>query len=46
MIMHDLTKKNALNLKSEASELFSFETEIDLIEILDYATKHENNVEK
>ena len=45
MIMHDLTKKNALNLKSEASELFSFETEIDLIEILDYATKHEKNLQ-
>ena len=45
MNMHDLTKKNALNLKSEASELFSFETESDLIEILDYAEKQEKNLQ-
>ena len=45
MIMHDLTKKNALNLKSEASELFSFETESDLIEILEYAKKQEKNLQ-
>ena len=45
MKMHDLTKKNALNLKSEASELFSFETENDLIEILDYAEKQEKNLQ-
>ena len=45
MYMHDLTKKNALNLKSEASELFSFETESDLIEILDYAEKQEKNLQ-
>ena len=43
--MHDLTKKNALNLKSEASELFSFETESDLIKILDYAEKQEKNLQ-
>ena len=35
--MHDLTKNNALNLKSEASEFFHFETEHDLIKILDRA---------
>ena len=45
MNMHDLTKKNALNLKSEASELFSFETESDLTEILDYAEKQEKNLQ-
>lgn len=45
MNMHDLTKKNALNLKSEASDLFSFETESDLIEILDYAEKQEKNLQ-
>ena len=35
--MYDLTKYNGLNLKSEASEVFSFETEEDLIKILAYA---------
>lgn len=35
--MYDLTKYNGLNLKSEASEVFSFETEEDLIKILTHA---------
>ena len=35
--MYDLTKYNGLNLKSEASEVFSFKTEEDLIKILAHA---------
>ena len=45
MNMHDLTKKNALNLKSEASELFSFASEADLLEILDHAEKQQKNLQ-
>ena len=43
MKMHDLTKKNALNLKSEASELFSFASEADLLEIMDHDEKQQKN---
>ncbi|RPG42686.1 MAG: UDP-N-acetylmuramate dehydrogenase [Gammaproteobacteria bacterium TMED112] len=43
--MMDLTKDNNLNLKSEASEFFLFESEDDLLKLFDHAESNGKNIQ-